>query len=67
MLSSLAVTIIEPNFVDAVCIDNDEIVPSSCCWIAASFAHAMTQLDAETHIFQCCMLEKLAVPVLKIK
>lgn len=51
MLSRLAVTIIEPNFVDTVGIDNDEIIPSSCCWIGASFTHAMTQLDAETHIF----------------
>lgn len=67
MLSCLAATIIEPNFVDAVGIDNDEIVPSSCCWIGASFAHAMTQLDAETQIVQCCMLEKIAVPALKIK
>jgi hypothetical protein len=51
MLSCFAATIRKPNFMDAVGIDNDEIVPSSRCWIGASFAYAMTQLDAETHIF----------------
>ena len=67
MLSCLAATIIERNFMDPVSIDNDEIVSSSCCWIGASFADAVAQLNAETHIFQCCMLEKTAVPALKIK
>lgn len=67
MLSCLTVTIIECNFMDAIAIDNNEIVPSSCCWIGALFANVVVQLNTKTHIFQCCMLEKIAVPALKMK
>jgi hypothetical protein len=65
MLSHLAVTIIECNFVDPIGIYNDKIVPLSC-WIGALFTDAVAQLGVETHIFNCCMLEKNAIPALKV-
>lgn len=65
MLGELTVTIIQPNFMNTVDVDDDEIIASGCLWVGAWFADTMAQLDAKPDSLQGSGLEKNTVPLLK--
>ena len=50
ILSLLTATIIQPNLVYTVPIDNDKVIPSCGGRIGTLLAHSMAQLDAKSDL-----------------
>jgi hypothetical protein len=41
VLSFFAVTVIKPDFMDTIDVDDNKVVTSSSCWVGTRFAESM--------------------------
>jgi hypothetical protein len=52
---------------DAIIVDDHEVVVYSRLWIDAAFTYSMTKLNAQPDPFQRRGLEKCSIPALRVK
>jgi hypothetical protein len=59
--------IVDTNLMDAIIVDDHEVVVYSRLWIDAAFTYSMTKLNAQPDPFQRRGLEKCSIPALRVK
>ena len=65
VLGKLTVAVIQPNAMNTIGVNDDEIITGSILQVRAWFTDTMAQLDAKPNSFQGGVLKKDAIPLLK--